>query len=82
MTREESKKKLWNTGNINTLSKVECNALIDNIFDDHDEICGQIIDMAESAIQSSTMAMINDSIHKEGLVGTLKDIINEIKETK
>jgi len=34
MTREESKEKLWATGRINTLSKVECNELINEIYDD------------------------------------------------
>ena len=37
MTREDSKKKLWATGNINTLSKVECDSLIDKIYDNFDE---------------------------------------------
>ena len=46
------------------------------------EICGKIIDMAESAIQSSKMDVISDDIHKKGLVATLEDIIREIKENK
>ena len=36
MNREEAKKKLWATGKINTLSKVECDKLIDEIYDDYD----------------------------------------------
>lgn len=33
MTREETKKDLWSRGSITTLSKVECNDILDNLFD-------------------------------------------------
>ncbi len=36
VTRKESKKDLWACGNINTLSKVECDAIIDKIYNDLD----------------------------------------------
>ena len=42
----------------------------------------EIKGMCESAIQTSTMAFLDDSIHKEGLVATLNDIIELIKEAK
>ena len=34
MTREEAKKKLWATGNINSLSKVECDNILNLVYDD------------------------------------------------
>lgn len=33
ITREEAKKKLWSSGSINTLSKVECDSIINEVFD-------------------------------------------------
>jgi len=37
MTREEAKQKLWATGKVNTLSKVECDNIINELCDDFDE---------------------------------------------
>lgn len=34
MTKEEAKQELWATRNINTLSKVECDNLLNKIYDD------------------------------------------------
>lgn len=34
MTLEEAKQKLWATGKINTLSKVECNELLKEVYSD------------------------------------------------
>ena len=34
MTKTEAKQKLWATGSINTLSKVECDNLLNEIYDD------------------------------------------------
>ena len=34
MNREEAKKRIWENKSINTISKVECDAVIDDIFDD------------------------------------------------
>ena len=48
----------------------------------NEELCSTIVDMAEAAIQASTMVMIQDDIHKIGLVETLKAIIVLIEENK
>ena len=45
-----------------------------------DEICKEVIDMAESAITMSKSDVVSDYIHKQGLVATLQDIIDKIKE--
>lgn len=34
MTREEAKQKLWATGSINTMSKVECDNILNEVYDD------------------------------------------------
>jgi hypothetical protein len=34
MTKKEAKQKLWACGNINTLSKVECDNILNEVFDD------------------------------------------------
>lgn len=34
MTLKEAKQKLWATGSINTLSKVECDNLLNEVYDD------------------------------------------------
>ncbi len=47
---------------------------------EREEICGQVIDMAESAIQCSKMIGISNDIHKIGLVATLNDIMLLIEE--
>ena len=33
MTREEAKQKLWATGIINTMSKVECDNILNEVYD-------------------------------------------------
>ncbi len=46
----------------------------------NEELCNNVIDMAESALQASKMNFISDDIHKLGLTATLQDIINLVKE--
>ena len=36
MDREEAKKKIWDNKSINTISKVECDLVIDEIFDEQE----------------------------------------------
>ena len=46
------------------------------------ELCEEIAYMLGSAIQSSKMSFIDDSTHKEGLVGVMKDVLEKMKKVK
>jgi len=46
------------------------------------EVLEEVKTMAENAIQASKMTVLSAEIHKEGLVATLKDIVDYIEENK
>ncbi len=62
MDRDEAKKGLWSTRNINTLSKVECNSILDAVYDDFEsrtcENCKHYNNMCEYGITAPLFSEI------------------------